>query len=53
VVDGVTSNNLKRIFVDAMVLYGDLIEKTMASKLITLGVDGVSVFQGVKTWVTM
>ncbi len=53
VVDGATSNNLKRIFVDAMVLYGDLIEKTMASKLITFGVDGVSVFQGVKTWVTM
>jgi len=30
--------------VDAMVLYGGLIQETMASKLITFGVDGVSVF---------
>jgi hypothetical protein len=44
VVDGDTSNNLKRIMVYAMVLYGGLIQETMASKLITFKVDGVNVF---------
>jgi hypothetical protein len=31
-----------------MVFFGDLVLKTIASKLITFGVDGVSVFQGVR-----
>jgi hypothetical protein len=53
VVDGATLDNLKKILVDAMVLYGGLIQETMASKFITFGVDGVIVFQGVKTWVTV
>ncbi len=39
-VDGVISNNLKRILVNAMVLYGGLIKETMASKLM-----GVSIVQ--------
>jgi hypothetical protein len=34
----------KRILVDAMVLYGGLIQEIMASKLITFRVDGVNVF---------
>jgi hypothetical protein len=33
--------------VDAMVLYGGLIQETIASKLITFRADGFSVFQGV------
>jgi hypothetical protein len=48
VVDGATSNNMKHILVDVMILYGDLTQKNIASKLITFGVNGVSVFQGVK-----
>jgi hypothetical protein len=53
VVDRPTSNNLKRILVDAMVLYGGLILETMASKLITFGADKVNVFQGVRIRVTI
>jgi hypothetical protein len=37
-VDGATLNHLKRIMVDAMVVYGGLIQETMASKLITFGI---------------
>jgi hypothetical protein len=43
-VDGATLDNLKRILVDAMVLYGGLIQETMTSKLIIFGIDGVGVF---------
>jgi hypothetical protein len=46
-VDETTLNNLKNFMVDAMVLYGGFIQETIASKLITFGVDGVNVFQGV------
>ncbi len=46
-VDRATLNNLKKLMVDAMVLYGGLIQKIIASELITFGADGVSVFQGV------
>ncbi len=53
VVDGATSDNLKRILVDAMVLFGDLNWDNIASKLITFGVDRVNVFQGVKIGVTI
>jgi hypothetical protein len=35
VVDGDILNNLKRILVDAMVLYGGLIWETMVSKVVT------------------
>ncbi len=52
VVDGATSNNLKCIMVDVLVLYGDLTQENIASKLITFGVDGVSVFRGVRIGVT-
>jgi len=31
-----------------MVFFGDLVSKTIASKLITFGVDGVDVFQVVR-----
>ncbi len=44
VVDGATSNNLKCILMDVMVLYGDLTQENIASKLITFGADGVNVF---------
>jgi hypothetical protein len=47
VVDEVTLDNLKKIMVDAMVLYGGLIQEKIASKLITFGANGVNVFQGV------
>ncbi len=43
-IDGATLDNLKRIMVDAMVLYGGLIHETMASKLITFGANGAGVF---------
>jgi len=48
VVDGATFDKLKRILVDAMVLFCDLDEDNIASKLITFGVDEVSIFQGAK-----
>ncbi len=47
VVDVATSNNLKHILVDVMVLYGDLTQESITSKVITFVANGVSVFQGV------
>jgi hypothetical protein len=46
-------DNLKHILVDTMVFLGDLKQDIIPSKLITLGANGVSVFQGVKTCVTI
>jgi hypothetical protein len=51
VVDGATSNNLKHILVDAMVLYGALTQESITSKVITFAANGVSVFQGVNVGV--
>ncbi len=42
--NGVTSNDLKHILVDVMILYGDLTQESVASKLITFGANGVSFF---------
>jgi hypothetical protein len=47
-VDGATFDNLKHILVDAMVPFGDLNQNNIVSKLVTLEIDGVNVFQGVK-----
>ncbi len=44
VVDAATPNNLTKKMVDAMVLFGDLIRKIMATKFITFETNGVSVF---------
>jgi hypothetical protein len=44
VVDAATPNNLTKTMVDAMVLFGDLIRKIMATKFITFETNGVSVF---------
>jgi hypothetical protein len=48
VVDGATFDNLKCIFVDAMVLFCDLDEDNIALKLIIFGVDEVNIFQGAR-----
>jgi hypothetical protein len=48
VVDGTTLDNLKCLLMDVLVVYGDLKQYSIASKFITYGVDGVSVFQGVR-----
>ncbi len=40
VVDGVASNNLKWILMDAMVLFNDLSYESIAFKLLTFGVNG-------------
>jgi hypothetical protein len=53
VVNGVTFDNLMHILVVAMVFFGDLNQNTIASKLITFKPNGVNVFQGVKTSVTI
>jgi hypothetical protein len=45
IVDGITSNHLKRIIVDVMVSYGGLIQEIMVSKFITFGVNGVNVLE--------
>ncbi len=47
-VDGATFDNLKHSLVDAMVPFGDLNQNNIVSKLVTLEIDGVNVFQGVK-----
>jgi len=52
-VNGATFDNLMHILVVAMVFYGDLNQNTIAFKLITFKHDGVSVFQGVRTSVTI
>jgi hypothetical protein len=44
VVDGATSNNLKHILVNVMVLYGDLTQESITSKVITFVANGVNVF---------
>jgi hypothetical protein len=44
IVDGATSNNLKCVLVDDMLLFNDLCLKTIASKLIAFGINGVNVF---------
>jgi hypothetical protein len=46
-------DNLKHVLVDAIVLFGDLCQETIAYKLITFRVDGVSVFQGIVIGVTI
>ncbi len=48
-VDGAAFDNLKHILVDAMVIFGDLNQDNIASRLIIFGFNGVSVLQGVKT----
>jgi hypothetical protein len=49
VVDGDILDNLKRIMVNAMVMYGGLIWETMVSQLVTqFGANRVSVFYGVR-----
>jgi hypothetical protein len=53
VVNGATFDNLMHILVVSMVFFGDLNQNTIASKLITFKLDGVSVFQGVRTSVTI
>jgi len=45
-------DHLKRILVDAMVLYGGLTQK-MTSKLITFGIDGLMCFLGCRIKVTI
>jgi hypothetical protein len=53
VVNGATFDNLMHILVVAMVFFGDLNQNTIASKLITFKLDGLNVFQGVRTNVTI
>jgi hypothetical protein len=53
VVDGAIFDNLKHILVDAMVLFGDLNQDNIASKLIIFRANGVNVFQGVRIGVAI
>ncbi len=53
VVDGNTSNNKTSMIVSNLVKFGGLIKNGLAKKLISFGIDGVMVFQGAKTKVTM
>ncbi len=48
VVDGVISNNLKWILMDAIVFFNDLSYESIAFKLLTFGVNGVTIFHNVK-----
>jgi hypothetical protein len=53
VVNGAIFDNLMHILVVAKMFFGDLNQNAIASKLITFKHDGVNVFQGVRTSVTI
>jgi len=48
VVNGAPYGNLKHILVDGMVLFDDLCQETIASKLITFGSNGGMCFKAFK-----
>ncbi len=53
VIEGGGSNNLTTMLVDSIAIYGGLSEGDLASRLVCFVADGVIVFQGLKTRVTM
>jgi hypothetical protein len=53
VVEGSHVDNLTKVIVKSLLLYGGLLEFDLALKLICFGVDGVMMFQGSKTKVTV
>jgi hypothetical protein len=52
VVDGSTINNLTSLIIQSLVENGGLSEGDIAKKLIYFGLDGVTIFHGVKSGVT-
>jgi len=51
-VDGGSANNMKEVVVNALTGEGALSRKDIAEKFVSIGANGVSVFQGPKTGVT-
>ncbi len=51
-VNGGIVNNLTKVIMENVLQYGGLSKSNLASKLISFGVDGVSVFYGAKNGVT-
>jgi hypothetical protein len=51
VVDGTTSDNLTSLIVKSLMEFGGLSETNLANKLVSFGVDRVTIFQGVKNGV--
>jgi hypothetical protein len=52
VVDGLSSNNLTKVIMNALLASGGLSKEQLSRKLLCFGVDGVSIFQGAKIGVT-
>jgi len=53
VVDGATFNNLSVVIVCFLIVFGGLLEMDIVNKVVCFGVDGVTIFQGLKTGVTI
>jgi hypothetical protein len=49
VVEGSFVNNLAKVIVEFLLLYGGILESNLALKLVCFGIDGVMMFQGSKT----
>ncbi len=52
VLEGLSSDNLTKVIMEALIIGGGLPRDQIAQKLICFGVDGVNVFQGTKNGVT-
>jgi len=52
-VDGATFNNLSVVIVCFLIVFGGLLEMDITNKVVYFGVDGVTIFQGLKTGVTI
>lgn len=51
--DGASSSTLLSTLLETLEQYGGLVRPEIAAKLVSFGADGVSVFQGVRTGVTV
>jgi hypothetical protein len=49
IVDGGTSNNLTTIIICYLDIFGGMLKIDLGYKVVSFGVDGVIVFQGLKT----
>ncbi len=53
IVDGGTSNNLTTIIICYLDIFGGMLKIDLGYKVVSFGVDGVIVFQGLKTNVSV
>ncbi len=53
IVDGGTSNNLTNVSIRSLVVFGGMSETNLANKVVYFGPNGVTIFQSLKTSVTI